>query len=445
MIVREEGESVDKHLFDFQEQTVRTLLNEPGKHIVIANCGSGKGPTSIVWSSRLCDKTGKKKVLVITTSSKTKVKDKYKRNDFEQDADNFCGLGFRKTHTLETVSWDLLYKWVAAHSSELGRWVYIADEVAKARAGVSSRRGRAFLKIASATKDWSGYTATPGDSWKDYYAYFQACGKVRNKTEFMRRFCNVQTFKGFPEIVGYYEERTMKQWWADISYAPDTSKMLSELPKATYSIVRLGKPKGYSKVLKMRQKLCSDGDGELSEEYDDIISNPSALAHYLRQICFTKDKEQWLSDFIEGLGDKCLIFYNYIETGDAIESLAYKVLPKGAKVWRIDGKNHIIPTEDMMGDRDIVLAQWQSGSEGLNLQFVNVLVIAEMTYSYSTHYQAKGRIARIGQTRPMFYYLLLSSGTIEENILGCIQTKKDFSEETWMLSQKLLKEGEHLD
>lgn len=437
MIVKEESREPAKHLFNFQRDCIISMMKNPKQHIVIAEPGLGKGATSIMWAWAKCKATGKNKVLVITTASKTHVIDELKRNDFEQDADNFGGEKLRKTiTTLETVSWDLLYKWVDAHKGELSRWVYIGDELQKSKAGISSRRGKAFLRIASATSDWTGYTATPGDSWIDFYAYFQACGLVRNKTEFKREFCKIQTFKGFPEIVGYYNEATLQKWWERISIAPDTHKMLQELPKANYDLAYFSRPRTYSKVLKTRQKLCSDGEAT-SEDYEDFLDNPSAVAHYLRQLCFTKEKEQWVADYLDGLGEQAFFFYNYVETGNKIEYIAYKVLPDGVRVWRIDGKNHIIPTKEMMGPRDIVLAQWQSGAEGLNYHFMREMVIAEPTYAYSTHKQGKGRILRIGQERPVFYHMLIARDTIEEDILKCIRDKKDFAEKTWLLSQKL--------
>lgn len=435
--MEELGDTVAKKLFNFQEDTVNVLLDNPKKHIVVAEVGLGKGAISVSWAKGLCKRENKHKVLVITTASKVHVKDKLKRNDFEQDADEFCGEDFRLTTKFETVSWDMLYRWVDEHRRELGEWVYIADEIFKAKTS-TSRRGKAFQKIAQSTTHWTGYTATPGDKYIDLEAYFQACGLVRNVTHFKRQFCIIQTFKGFPEIVGYLEEPTLKRWWAEISYAPDTQKALQELPKATYKVVDLPKPKGYEKVLKMRQKLCKDGT--LSEDYEDFLDNPSKTAHYLRQLCFTKEKQQWLSDFLEGLGENCIVFYNYRETGDTIEQLALKALPKGAKVWRIDGSHHEIPTKETVGKYDIVLAQWQSGAEGLNVQYARVWIAAEMTYSYTTHHQGKGRVMRIGQTRPVFYYLLKTQKTIEDDILKCIQEKRDFAENVWLLGNGLIKE-----
>ena len=424
-------------LYRFQSETVRVLLEETNKHIVVAGVGTGKTAISVVWAQAKCLERGLSKVLVITTASKSKTKDAENRNDFEAEADNFCGKSFRQNlQEFETVSWNSLHKWVDEHRRKIREWVVIADELQRAK-GWTTGMGKSFIKIAQETANWVGFTGTPGDYWISYGAYFQACGLVRNKTHFSRDFCIIQTFKGFPEIIGYQNESTLKKWWAEISYAPDTSKIAQELPEATHKVVYFPKPTGYEKVLKMRQKLCADGT--LSEEYEDFLDNPSKTFHYLRQLCFTKDKQQWISDFLEGLGENCIIFYNYTATADAIEAIAKKVLPKDAKIWRIDGSHHQIPTKDTIGKHDIVLSQWQSGSEGLNLQFMRVWVSVELTYAYSTAQQARGRVLRNGQTRPVFFYYLQTKDTIEGDIMECLKNKSEFSEKVWLLGKGMVK------
>lgn len=444
MIVKECGERArtpaSKALYPFQVDTCMALLDSPNKHIVVAGVGTGKTAIAMVWAQTVCEIKNLNKVLVITTASKSKTKDVEGRNDFELEADDFRGRWFRQNlDAFETVSWNSLHKWVSNNKGKINEWVIVADEIQRAK-GWTTGMGKSFLRIASETSNWVGFTGTPGDYWISYGAYFQACGLIRCKTMFVQRFCKIQTFKGFPEIIGYNEEETLKSWWKQISYAPDTSQIAKELPESTHKVVDFKKPAGYDKVIKMRQKLCTDGT--LSDDYDDFLDNPSKTFHYLRQLCFTKEKQQWLSDFLEGLGENCIIFYNYTATADEIEKIAKKVLPKGAKVWRIDGAHHTIPTKDTIGKYDIVLSQWQSGSEGLNLQFMHVWVSVELTYAYSTAQQARGRVLRNGQTKPVFFYYLQTEGTIEGDIMKCLKNKSEFSERVWMLGNGLINKEE---
>lgn len=407
-------------LYDYQKEAVRALMR--GKHIVVAGTGSGKGAMAVVWARQVCKTTGKRKVLVITTASKAHMTP----NDFELDADKWNGKEWRKSlSSFSVISWHKFAAWVNTYWDELGEWVLIADEIAKASAGVSSGMGKAFLKFTARNRDWAGFTATPGDVWLKFYPYFQACGLVRNKTQFMSKYCVVQTFKGFPEIVNYRYEHELKNFWTQISTAPDTSKMMAELPDEAHKTLGFKKPNGYNKIINTR--ISPDGE---------MLDTPGALCAELRRQCFTKEKKQWITDFVENLGAGVVMFYNFIKTGDELEELVSKAIPKGAKVWRIDGKHHDIPTADTIGKYDVVLCQWQSGSEALNLQFLHYWVAVELCYSYSTAVQARGRIKRIGQKNFMRYYYLLTDGTIEQAILKCLKNKSEFSEEVWTAELK---------
>lgn len=405
-------------LYKFQETAVADLLS--GKHIVISSTGSGKGAMAVIWASEMCKRKKKQRVLVVTTASKSRT------GDFEADADAWCGKEFRENlKEFKVISWHKFKAWVEANTNSLDRWVVVLDEIAKAGAGISSGMGKAFLKLTKCNKVWAGFTATPGDTWIKFYPYFQACGYVRNKTEFMRKYVRLQTFRGFPEIVGYYYEDELKKFWKKISTAPDTSMMMAELPSETHKVVEFKKAPSYDKT--MRTLTAPDGT---------ILDTSGALCAELRRQCFTKDKQQWVKDFVENLESGAVMFYNFTKTGDELEKLLVKALPKGARVWRIDGKHHEIPTASTIGKRDIVLCQWQSGSEALNLQFLHYWVSVELCYSYSTAIQARGRIKRIGQQMPMYYYYLQTRGTIETAIMRCLKNKGEFAEDVWLAELK---------
>lgn len=410
-------------LYKFQNDSINQLLD--GKHFVIAGCGAGKTAISLVWAYRKIKETGKKNLLIVTTASKSKT------GDFENEADEWTPELKKSLSSLSVISWHKLAAWVNEKQHDVAKYVVIFDEVQRAKAGVSSGMGKAFLRITRENKDWAGFTGTPGDTWLSFYPYMQACGLIRNKTNFLGEYATVQTYKGYPEIVGWRHEDRLKGMWAKISYAPDTHKVMSELPEQTHKVFTFKKPKGYSKVLKTRY----NDDGE-------FLDTAGALCAELRRLCFTNDKQQWIKDFVDGLEGGCVFFYNFIKTGDMLEDIINKALPKTSRIWRIDGKHHDIPTAETIGPKDMVLCQWQSGSEALNLQFLHYWVAVELCYSYSTANQARGRIRRLGQKHPQWYGYLLTEGTIEQDILKCLKGKGEFSEKVWCISNKLIKEEE---
>lgn len=403
-------------LYNFQKTAVSQLMN--GKHIIISGVGSGKTAMALTWAEQKCMTTGKDKVVVVTTASKSRT------GDFEQEAEVWCPSLLNSLSSLSVLSWHKLATWVNQNWGSLDEYVYIFDEIQRSKAGVSSGMGRAFLKITKRTEDWAGFTGTPGDTWLSFYPYMQACNLVRNKTSFLNTYANMQTYKGYPEIIGWRNEDRLKQMWASISYAPDTEKVMSELPEQTHKVFTFKKPTSYNKVIKTRR----NEDGE-------FLDTAGAMCAELRRQCFTKDKQEWIKDFVDGLESGCVFFYNFIKTGDMLEGIMKKALPKGAKVWRIDGKHHEIPTAETIGDRDMVLCQWQSGSEGLNLHFLNYMVIVEANYSYSLSVQGRGRIRRIGQKKPQFYFYLKTKGTIEDAIYDALRTKSDFAEDKWCMRE----------
>lgn len=409
-------------LFRFQQEAVTQLLDD--KYFIISGTGSGKTAMSLSWAEQKCKKTGKSKLLIVTTASKSKT------GDFENEMREWCSSSFSNSlSSLLVLSWHKLAAWVNANENSVADYVVIFDEVQKGSAGVSSGMGKAFLKITKQTKDWAAFTATPGDTWLKFYPYFTACDLVRNKSTFMHTYANVQTYKGYPEITGWRYEEKLKQMWSMISYSPDTSKVMSELPEQTHKVVTFKKPTSYNKILKTR-----------TNEEGEFLDTAGALCAELRRQCFTKDKQEWIKEFVEGLESGCVFFYNFIKTGDELEDIISKALPKDAKIWRIDGKHHEIPTADTIGPHDMVMCQWQSGSEALNLQFLHYWVSVEACYSYSTSIQARGRIRRIGQKMPQFYYYLKTEHTIEDAVYEALKTKSDFSEDVWCVSNKLIEE-----
>lgn len=404
-------------LYPYQKEAVEQLTN-PKKFAVIAGMGLGKSACALHWAKT----TGLKKWLIITTPSA--------RDSSQWFGEYRMWFGEEPEKSLssfEVISWAGLAKWVLAHWKEIEQYAFIADEVAYAKSGVSSQRGKAFLQIAKRTHNWAGFTATPGDRWEDFQAYFVAAGYVRGKTEFMMRFCNVQTYKGYPEIVGYNEVETLRKWWEEMTVVPDTKHVEEQLPPERHYTHHF-KPDPYYKNF---QKTHTTKDG-------DFLETCGAYCSYARQLCFTKEKKQWLADYLETLGTNTVLFYNFTATGDMLEELAYKSLPKGAKVWRIYGGKHDIPTAETIGKHDIVLCQWQAGSEALNLQFISQWVSVEPCYTYSTSQQARGRIRRIGQTadKIVFHYLVCDD-SIETDIYAVLKDKSSFAENEWCRQKNL--------
>lgn len=393
-------------LRDYQRTTLDAIAG--GKHLIKAACSAGKTLTSLMWAKS----TMKPKVLVITTASCRDA------NIFQREVEKFAdelGEWYKSLSSFSVVSWAGLKKWLDANWNSLDEWAIISDEHACSKAGISSQQGKAFLQLAKRTECWTGWTATPGDKWEDYYAYFTQTGYTRNKTDFRNKFCVMQAYP-FPKLLAKKSEDEYMRIKNEIWHEVDSSEMEKELPDTIHQTIKFKQPAGYKQLMKTH---------ELNGEF---LDNASALAHAARRLCGSKQKLDWLADFVNGLGTSCIVFYSYDTEREAIE----KVLKgKVGKIWNINGKIHDVPTSESIGQHDVVLAQWQAGAFGLNLQFLQYWISFSPNYSYTISEQARKRIHRQGQSRTCFYYYLQCENTIDEDVYACLKDKREFDEEMW--------------
>ncbi|BFY99657.1 hypothetical protein BsWGS_02697 [Bradybaena similaris] len=117
--------------------------------------------------------------------------------------------------------------------------------------------------------------------------------------------------------------------------------------------------------------------------------------------------------------DKVLVFSYSTRLLDIIEQY---VISQGLVYRRIDGKTSSQHRQDIVkrfnSDSSIFLCliSTKAGGLGLNLTGANRVVIFDPNWNPSHDLQAQDRAYRIGQTRDVKVYRLVSAGTIEENI-----------------------------
>jgi hypothetical protein len=407
-------------IYQFQERYLEGL---PGKFIFSADTGTGKSIMALeLYKRHAYPKT----LLIVGPAAKMRTGDWQKAvedyfGDFMPEVHYYSFEKFSRNPTLkeyarngETSVWR---KWLNDHP--LGDFAVIADECHRL-ANPGSGIGRVMWQVSTATKFFVGLSATPlPNSWLSAANYFKIFGFSKGITDFKKRYCEITTFKGFPQIIGYYREDELKRLWNSISRPLRKADAL-DLPPVTDIPVKFDASKEYVQV---RKEMIFG---------DKLLDNPSALLHALRQSTMAP-KLPWLDEFIEGVSSNIIIFYSYVSERTAILSLLKKKHPKRT-VFRQDGERHETPGPERWGElhRTITLAQYQSGSTGIELQYADTIVFFSPQYSYALHHQAIGRIERIGQSSKMTTYSLSARGTIEYEVWACLRGKKDFSEQIWI-------------
>lgn len=123
-----------------------------------------------------------------------------------------------------------------------------------------------------------------------------------------------------------------------------------------------------------------------------------------------KELNEILSDMLEET-ERVIIVYQYQYDLQQLKTLNYE--------WTLD------PTE--FPNKQILFLQYGQ-SEGLNLQYCNQMIFYSYDYSFLNYEQMIGRIYRNGQKNNVVYTILISKGTVEEQIWHAISNKKSRDE-----------------
>jgi SNF2 family DNA or RNA helicase len=138
----------------------------------------------------------------------------------------------------------------------------------------------------------------------------------------------------------------------------------------------------------------------------------------------TGGKETALIDLVRrNPTEKKLVFVHSRET---LAHVADRLDKAGVSLARFDGSLSG-PEKDAaiaaFRDHASVLLCTQSGGEGRNIQFCNTLINFDVPWNPMAIEQRIGRIDRIGQSREVFVFNLVTRGTLEEQLLTLLEEK----------------------
>ncbi|KAI9309490.1 SNF2 family N-terminal domain-containing protein [Cunninghamella echinulata] len=141
----------------------------------------------------------------------------------------------------------------------------------------------------------------------------------------------------------------------------------------------------------------------------DLILDSGKLA--------TLDK---LLERLKSEGHRCLIYFQMTKMIDLFEEyISYKQY----KYLRLDGSSKISDRRDMVQDWQtrpeifIFLLSTRAGGLGINLTAADTVIFYDSDWNPTVDQQAMDRAHRLGQTKQVTVYRLLTKGTIEERIL----------------------------
>jgi DNA helicase INO80 len=129
-------------------------------------------------------------------------------------------------------------------------------------------------------------------------------------------------------------------------------------------------------------------------------------------------------------GHRVLVYFQMTRMIDLMEEyLVYRQY----QYLRLDGSSKLEDRRDMVRDWQsnpnifVFLLSTRAGGLGINLTAADTVVFYDHDWNPSNDAQAMDRAHRLGQTRQVTVYRLITRGTIDERIVQLARVKKDVS------------------
>ncbi len=302
-------------------------------------------------------------------------------------------------------SWNNIEKYVNVENS-----FFIFDEQ---RIVGTGKWAKTFVKIAKKNK-WVLLSATPGDTWFDYWAIFVANGYYRNITDFRQQHVVYKRMVKFPMIERYVGIRKLER-------LRDEVLIPMEFERKTvrhHLWIKVGYDEdSYSTVFKKRW----------NEEENRPIENVSEACYVMRKIVNSDARRCDAVRNIMRSKPKAIVFYNF---DYELESLRILCEELGVSYSEWNGHRHEPLPE---GASWIYLVQYTAGAEGWNCVSTDTVIFYSQNYSYKIMEQSCGRIDRLNTKYvDLYYYHIFSDAPIDRAIRACLAKKKTFNESAFL-------------
>ena len=206
-------------------------------------------------------------------------------------------------------------------------------------------------------------------------------------------------------------------------YAQVRQSAESDLDKLAESGASEGamRMKTLTQLLRLRQTCC---DPRLIDS--EFPPDQSAKLNAFRELLYT---------CLEG-GHRMLVFSQFVKV---LQLLKSELETAGLNFCYLDGssKDRMAQVDRFQDDDSvpIFLISLKAGGTGLNLTAADVVVHFDPWWNPAAEAQASDRAHRIGQDKQVTVYKLITSGTVEENVLQLQQGKRKLLEQVFEESE----------
>lgn len=245
------------------------------------------------------------------------------------------------------------------------------------------------------------------------------------------------------KVLGYKDLDRLREALRPLMLRRTRAKVLAQLPARTMEIVRIpptDEQLGYH-VAQMRIVAAIVRKRYISEMDLLRLQKALLLCRLVANSTYLVDKQApgystklaYLDDlfarFAAEPGRKAVLFSEWTTMLDLIEE---RLERHDLRFVRLDGsvpqkaRQRLVSEFQRNADCRLFLAT-NAGATGLNLQAANTVINVDLPWNPAVLEQRIGRAHRMGQKQPVHVFVLVSEGTIEDNLLATLSAKSELA------------------
>jgi hypothetical protein len=163
-----------------------------------------------------------------------------------------------------------------------------------------------------------------------------------------------------------------------------------------------------------------------------ICDHPALVAPPAEPIEGRSEKFDWILEKISDIceaGEQVLVFSHFLGMLNLLEAA---MRAKDVSYIRIDGSTQnrqALIDRFNQGHASVGLLSLMAAGHGINLTAANHVIHADRWWNPAVEDQATDRVHRIGQTRTVYVYRILTQGTLEERIDQLLESKRGMADQ----------------
>ena len=323
------------------------------------------------------------------------------------------------------INYDLVFR--RSELLELRQFTMMLDESSLIQ-NDTAKRSKFILKMQPDNVILLSGTPTSG-KYENLWSQLKLLGWKISKDLYWKQYIETEWVEedgGFfrKDVVGYKNVDRLKQKLREHGAIFMKSEEVVDLPEQIDNKVMIGTTKEYRKFMKSRI---------ITVQGKEMIGDTALTKRlYARMLCghYNQNKLEAFRDLVDSTDDRLIVFYNFNEELAELVNLV-----KDKPVSIINGSIKDLSAYEEH-ENSITFVQYQAGSSGLNLQKANKMIYFTLPQSCENYMQSKKRIHRIGQNKRCFYYYLLVSGSVEEDILKALERGVDYTDDLFNQYEK---------